>query len=377
MEMNKKLLFLVTEDWYFLSHRLPLALECKKKGYEVYIGCKDTGKMDVIKNYGFNCYNLKLYRGYSSISKIFMNISEIRKMIKITNVSIIHAVSVQSIVLTLLSTLFNKKVKVIAALTGLGSLFLAKSVKDKVIKFFIMIVLVLGLKKKYLKVIVQNKDDEKFVNKNLFCSKNKIAIIRGSGVNIDFHKFQSEPSYPPITISYVGRLIKDKGIEQLIEAFKLAFKSNKKIKLLLVGSFDSKNPRPISKNFLENTIKNDNSIEYIGEVKDVREIWRISHIAILLSRREGLPKSLLEAAAAGRAIISSDVPGSREIAVNSINAETVQLDDINGLTKAILYLAKNHKVRKSYGLKSRKLVESDMSEDQVIMKTLSLYKSFH
>ena len=72
--MNKKLLFLVTEDWYFLSHRLPLALECKKKGYEVYIGCKDTGKIDKIKSYGFNCYNLKLYRGYSSIYTIFMNI---------------------------------------------------------------------------------------------------------------------------------------------------------------------------------------------------------------------------------------------------------------------------------------------------------------
>ena len=97
----------------------------------------------------------------------------------------------------------------------------------------------------------------------------------------------------------------------------------------------------------------------------------------MLSKREGLPKSLLEAAAAGRALISTDVPGSREIAINSINAETVKLDDINALVKAILYLAKNHKVRKNYGLKSRELVESDMSEDQVIKNTLSLYKSFN
>ena len=375
--MNKKLLFLVTEDWYFLSHRLALALACKKQGYEVYIGCKDTGKIDEIKSYGFNCYNLKLYRGYSSTFTIFRNILEVRRVIKATNVSIIHAVSLQSIILALLATLFNRKIKFIAALTGLGSLFLARNVKDKIIKFLLTIFLILGFKKKYLRVIVQNKDDKDFVYKNLFCSITKIFIIRGSGVDINFHKVQLEPSHPPIIISYVGRLIQDKGIEFLIEAFKLALKSNKDIKLLLVGSLDSNNIRPISKKYLEDSINNENNIEYIGEVKDVREIWKISHIAILPSKREGLPKSLLEAAAAGRAIISTDVPGSREIAINSINAEIVQLDDINGFSQAILYLAKNHKVRKSYGLKSRELVESDMSEEQVISNTLSLYKTFN
>ena len=375
--MNEKLLFLITEDWYFLSHRLPLALACKEKGYEVHIGCKDTGKIDEIKSYGFNCYNLKLYRGYSSIFTIYKNILEVRKLIRATNVSVIHAVSLQSIVLALLATLFNRKIKFIAALTGLGSLFLARSIKGKIIKFLLTIFLILGFKKVSLRVIVQNKDDKEFVNKKLFCSITKIFIIRGSGVDINFHKVQLEPSHPPIIISYVGRLIQDKGIEFLIEAFKLALKSNNNIKLLLVGSLDSNNIRPISKKYLEDSINNENNIEYIGEVKDVREIWKISHIAVLPSKREGLPKSLLEAAAAGRAIISTDVPGSREIAINSINAELVQLDDINGFSQAILYLAKNHKVRKSYGLKSRELVESDMSEEQVISNTLSLYKTFN
>ena len=375
--MNKKLLFIVTEDWYFLSHRLALALACKKRGYEVYVGCKDTGKIEEIKSYGFNCYNLKLYRGYSSVFTIFRNILEVRRVIRITNVSILHAVSLQSIVLALLATLFNRKIKFIAALTGLGSLFLARSIKDKIIKFLLTIFLIFGLKKKSLRVIVQNKDDKEFVNKKLFCSIIKIFIIRGSGVDIDYHKIQLEPSHPPIIISYVGRLIQDKGIEFLIKAFKLALKSNNNIKLLLVGSLDSNNIRPISKKYIEDLINNENNIEYIGEVKDVREIWKISHIAILPSKREGLPKSLLEAASAGRAIISTDVPGSREIAINSINAEMVQLDDIKGLAKAILYLAKNHKIRKSYGLKSRELVESDMSEEQVIRNTLSLYKNFN
>ena len=218
---------------------------------------------------------------------------------------------------------------------------------------------------------MKNYNDEK-----LYCSKKKIVIIRGSGVDINFHKVQLEPSYPPITISYVGRLIEDKGIENLIKAFNLAFKVNKNIKLLLVGALDSKNLRPISKEYIKDSIRKSANIEYIGEVEDVREIWKVSHIAILPSKREGLPKSLLEAASAGRAIISTDVPGSREIAINSVNAETVMLGDVKALAKAIIYLSKNHKVRKKYGFKSRELVESDMSEEQVINSTLSLYKNF-
>jgi len=373
--MNKKIIFLVTEDWYFLSHRLPIALACKNRGYEVYIACKDTGKINQIKEYGFKCFNLKLYRGYASLFSIFKNIIEIRTVIKESGASILHAVSIQSIILGLLATFFNRNIKFVAAVTGLGSLFLVKNIKTRVIKFLLNIFLIVCLKKKNIKIIVQNKDDEYFVNKNLLCPLYKIFIIRGSGIDINYHKVQSEPIFPPITISYVGRIIKDKGIENLIKAFKLVNKVNKNIKLLLVGSVDKNNIRPISEKFIKDN-NNNNNIEFIGEVEDIREIWKISHIAILLSKREGLPKSLLEAAAVGRAIISTDVPGSREIALNSINAEIVNLEDVNATVKAILYLAENHEIRKSYGFKSRELVEGDMSEDKVIANTLSLYQNF-
>tara|TARA_B100000686_G_scaffold149590_1_gene156872 strand:- start:38268 stop:39401 length:1134 start_codon:yes stop_codon:yes gene_type:complete len=373
--MNKKILFLVTEDWYFLSHRLSLALASKKEGYEVYVACKDTGKMDEIKKYQFNYLNINLQRGNSSIFVLFKNIFKVRKLIKNTNVSILHAVSMQPIILGLFATFLNRKIKFVAAVTGLGTLFLVNNVKAKIIKFFLSVFLIIGLKKRNISVIVQNNDDKRFINRSLLCPSHKIFLIRGSGVDINLYKFQKEPSHPPIVISYVGRLIKDKGIENLIEAFNIAYIKNKNIKLLLVGSLDKNNMRPISKEYIEN-INNDN-IEYIGEVKDIKKIWGMSHIAILLSRREGLPKSLLEAAASGRAIISTDVPGSREISRKSINAELVKLNDVNATAKAILYLAENHAVRKTYGLKSRELVESDMSEEHVIRNTLSLYKDLY
>ncbi len=375
--MNNKILFLVTEDWYFISHRLPLAIALKKNGCEVSVACKDTGQLEQIKSYGFNCYNLKINRGYSSIVQVIKSIKEIIKIINISNISIIHAVSIQSIVFALFATLRNRDIKIVAAVTGLGSLFLAKGIKNEIIRFIIKVFLILNFQRSNVKIIVQNRDDEKFINQKLLCKNNKIIIIRGSGVNIKYHSKQIEPDYPPIVISFVGRIIKDKGIELLLKAFKLAYIKNKNIKLLLAGSIDNNNVSALELSDFNNIIKNDNNIEYIGEIKDIREIWKISHIAILPSKREGLPKSLLEAAAAGRAIIATDVPGCREIALNNINAKIVKFNDINQLVEAILYLSKNHKIRKSYGLKSRELVESDMSEDAVIENTLALYKNFN
>ena len=373
--MSKKILYLVTEDWYFLSHRLPLALATQKKGYEVYVACKDTGKIDLIKQHNFNCFNLNIQRGTFSFFAILKNVIEIRKVIKKTNISILHAVSVQSIILGLLAIFFNHKIKFVATLTGLGTFFLAKSIKEKIIKLFLTLFFILNFKKTNTKIIVQNKDDKNYVNKILLCPKSKISLIRGSGVDINLHKFIEEPPHPPIILSYVGRLIKDKGVENLIEAFKRAYAKNKNIKLILAGSLDTNNIRPISKKYIENNSKS--NIEFLGEVEDIREIWKVSHIAVLLSKREGLPKSLLEAAASGRAIISTDVPGSREIAINSVNAILVKKNDIEEISKAILLLAARHDLRKSYGLKSRELVESDMSEEYVIKNTLSLYKSLY
>jgi len=129
-----KILFLVTEDWYFLSHRLPLAIAAKKIGYDVHVACRDSGRSDEIKNQGLKFHKLINKRGYSSPVNILGSVKEIKSIIKIVNPSILHAVSIQGVVLGLLATLFNKKIKVIAAITGLGSIFLAKSYKGKILK---------------------------------------------------------------------------------------------------------------------------------------------------------------------------------------------------------------------------------------------------
>ena len=150
LKMNKKILYLVTEDWYFLSHRLPLALASKNSGYEVYVACKDTGKMDQIKQHDFHCFNLNI-KGVFSILNVFRNILEVRGIIKKVDISILHAVSMQSIILGLMATFFNTKIKFVASVTGLGTLFLVNSLKANIIKYFIIIFFSCWFQKKEFK----------------------------------------------------------------------------------------------------------------------------------------------------------------------------------------------------------------------------------
>ena len=372
--LKKSLLFLVTEDWYFLSHRLALALDAKKRGFKVIVACRDTGKIGQIKSYGIKCHPLKWKRGFSSVLYILKDVKEVNRVIKSIQPDILHLVSIRAIVVGLLASIFMKRLSRVIAVTGLGTIFLSREYKVLIIKFFISILLFIYSRNSKTRIILQNKDDADYFKNNLLCSSKRIVIIRGSGVNIRLNQVQKMPPSPPLVLAFVGRLIKDKGIEVLIEAFQIAIDKNHKIKLIIAGSPDYSNPSSISLDYLQRVIKKNKNIEWLGEVKDIKEVWRRSHIAVLPSRREGLPKSLLEAAAAGRPIIATDVPGCREIAIDGINAVTVKVDSVKELSEAIIYLYKDQITREQFGIKSREMVESDMSEEAVNKKTIEIYK---
>ena len=373
--MKKKIIYIVSEDWYFLSHRLALARESLNKGYDVYVLCKDTGVMNNIKNYGFKCYNLQSVRSKITIKSFIKEVININSIVKTINPSIIHLIAFRPILLGLCSLFFNKKIEIIISITGLGSIFLSKSLKVKFFKLIICCFLFINFRKKNLNIIVQNKDDYKFCNKTLNCDQSRIFLVRGSGVDVNYFSYSKEPKSPPIILTFVGRVIKDKGIETLFKAFNIANKNIKDIKLLIAGSIDHLNPSAIDEKYIKDELNNNKNITWLGEVSNIKALWAKSHIAVLPSRREGLPKSLLEAAASGKPILATDVPGCREIAINNLNSITVPLDNEVKLAEGIEYLVKNYEVRKKFGIESRKLVEKDLSEKSIINKTVLIYQN--
>ena len=371
---KKKILFFVSEDWYFISHRLKLALFLLEKNYEVQLCCKNTGSIDYIKQSGIKWHQIDVNRKSLSILHFFKEAIIFSRVSRKFDPDIIHMISMRQIVVGLFAVIFKKKKKICLTFTGMGFLFTEKTIKSYSIRIIIKYLLFFTSKFLNVKAIVQNIDDREFLEKKFYLKKNKITVIKGSGIDLKHFKVKPEPVNKNITLTYVGRLLKDKGIDQMIEAFILAKKEFKNLSLIIAGPLDQNNPSSLSEEEVSEIIKI-KDIHYLGNVKAVRMLWNKSNIAILLSKREGLPLSLMEAAAVGRSIISTDVPGCREIAKNGVNSITVPFGNIQKTKDAILKLAKNKTLRSKYSKNGRKLLEQEMRQEIIFSEYLEVYES--
>ena len=195
--------------------------------------------------------------------------------------------------------------------------------------------------------------------------------IAGSGV--DTVRLQPLPVPDgPVALAYVGRMLEDKGLRALVEAHRLLAQSGAAPTLLLAGTPDPENPTTISQAELNNWNSRD-GIEWLGHVSDIEGLWRRAHIAVLPSRREGLPKSLLEAAAHARPMIASDAPGCREIAIAGLTALTHPVDDAAAIAEAIKTLSGDEAMRTRFAGEARRLVEERFSETIIGSETVALY----
>ena len=196
-------------------------------------------------------------------------------------------------------------------------------------------------------------------------------LIPGSGVDTKLLTPLPEPP-PPVTAAYVGRMLADKGVLTLIEAFALLGKRGVPLQLLLAGDCDRENPGSLAPEQLRE-FASLYGIHWLGHVADIREVWARAHFAVLASRREGLPKSLLEAAACGRAMVATDAPGCREIAIDGETALTVPVDDVAALADAMAKLAGDAELRQRFGANARRLVERKFSAEAIGRETVALY----
>jgi glycosyltransferase involved in cell wall biosynthesis len=176
------------------------------------------------------------------------------------------------------------------------------------------------------------------------------------------------------TVGFVGRLLDDKGTQTLVRAHELLIQRGIAINTLLAGEPDPSNPASIPDRVLDSWRLIPN-LRLLGHVEDIRSVWAQAHIAILPSRREGLPKSLLEAAACGRPLIATDVPGCREIARNGVNAILVPTDNAEALAQAIETLSKDRDLRVRLGRASREIVTTEYSSTLIGSKIVALYSS--
>lgn len=369
---KKKIIFFVSEDWYFYSHRLSIACELKNAGFDVVVVTNLSTYLNKLEGHGFKVINMDFKRESINPFKIYQVIKKLKEIYLIESPDVIHNISLMPIILGTLSAKFFNSLYVINTFTGLGHIFSSKKLMTRIIRILILEpVLNMLLNKKNVWAIVQNIDDMKLLNALKIINKDRTVLIKGSGVDIEKFKFISESEETPVVV-LATRMLRDKGVEEYISSVRELKKEKIDAEFILVGDVDLSNPSSIREADILSWQK-ENIIDWWGYRNDMEKVFANVHIVCLPSYREGLPKVLLEAAAVGRPIVATDVPGCREIVRDGENGLLVPVKNSSELSLALKKLIADKALRKKMGARGRTIVENEFSYDVVNAQTLALY----
>ncbi len=365
------ILYVVSEDWAFLSHRLPMARAAREAGFTVHVATRVGTDAEAIRAEGFALHSIPFLRGRLSPLAALSTVRALRRVEKTVAPTLVHHVGLQCCVLGGLAGLGSDRPQV-NALTGLGYTFTGGQSRAGIFRRAMTATLAFLLNRKKVVTLVQNPDDQAALE-HIGIPGNRIALIPGSGVDTELLQPLPEP-VGPITVGFAGRLLTDKGIRALVAAHRLLRGRGLDINLLIAGEPDPANPASVSLQEAQ-AWSREPGITWLGHVDDIAPLWQRSHIAALPSHREGLPKSLLEAAAFGRPMVATDAPGCREIVIHDRTGLLVPIEDPPGLADAIASLVESPALRARYGAAARALVVEQMSAHAIGQTTLQLYRS--
>ena len=376
--MNKKKIIInLTEDWFFVSHFLERAVDAINSGYEVYISCNETTKRKIIENHNIKFLHLALdRRGINPFYELLIVLKYCFLFYKIKP-DIVHNVGSKPIIYGSIAAKFLNIKSLINAPIGLGFAFSSDTFRAKLLKPILIFLLSQTLNKHHGKgktnrVIFENSDDMNFFIRRKIVNKSDARLIRGAGVEIDYQYKKKKKINKNVTISLVARMLKDKGIFEFVNAARILKKKNFRCRFLLVGDIDQKNPSSLKTNTLK-IWHEKGIIEWLGWIDNIKEILLETDILCLPSYREGLPKSLLEGAAIGLPLVTTDTVGCRDIVVDGLNGYLVPVKDSVNLALAIEKLIRDKDLREKMGNESFKLAKSKFSSKIINSQTISLY----
>lgn len=366
-----KLFIVVNVDRFFLSHRKDIALEAEKAGYVVTIVTKDTGKKCDIEALGLKVIDLPINRSGKNIIQELYTCWFLYQLYRKEKPVIVHHVGLKTILWGTLAAKAAKVYGVVNAVSGLG-VFFSEDNKTFFVKMLLEL-LKFSHRKKNFSVIFQNNEDKNLFLKNHIIKEKQVYMIKGSGVNLRQFCYTPEPKEGRIKVLLTARMIVEKGIFVLIEAaLKLKSQYNGKVEFLLCGGLDD-NPKAIKEEELK-SVCDGKYIQWLGYRTDVLDLLKQCHIMAFPSYyMEGLPKSLIEATAVGRPIVTTRSIGCKEAVIDGYNGFLVPIKDSDTLADKLKILFDDECLRKEMGRNSRTLAEREFSIENVVQKHLAIY----
>ncbi len=375
--LNNNILYLVTEDWYFMSHRVSLAEAAIQAGFEITLLTQVSNHAETIRNLGINLIPISFPRALKRPWQDISTFIGIYKTYRKTKPDIIHNVSLKPSVygslMLFLGACSGEKPVVINAFTGLGYVFTSANISARIIRLILIPLLKLLFQQDNSYLLFQNEDDKRTLVNLGIGSEERSFLIPGSGVDVD--KFTPHPESESVpVIMLVARMLYDKGIEDFVSAAQQVKEQGIEARFVLVGDIDEENPAGIKPKQLK-TWHSEGIIEWWGKKDNMPEVYAESHIVVLPSHREGFPKTVIEASSCARPVITTDVPGCRDAIIANKTGLLIFPKDPSAMANAIVDLIKNKDRRIQMGKAGRKLVEEKLSTKVINLQFLDLYRN--
>jgi glycosyltransferase involved in cell wall biosynthesis len=366
-----KLFFFVSVDWFFCSHFLHRAIAAKEAGYDVALISKFERHKATVEAAGIRVIPIELERRSLNPITTLQAVMAVAKIYRRERPDIVHHVAIKPILVGGLASVFAKPKSIVNAIVGMGYIFTGNSSVSRLVRPLVRLGFHLFLNPAGSKVVFENNDDLADFVKAGAVRKQDAVLIRGAGVDPAQYWLADDRTLPPATI-FVARLLWDKGVGELIAAIRLLRQRGVPGRFILVGDADPGNPACIDPKTLAEW-KKEGLAKFLGYRSDIPELLSQSHIACLPSHREGLPKSLLEAMAAGLPCVTTDTPGCREAVQDEDNGLLVPVRSPFHLANALERLILDEELRAKMGRRGKERIKQEFSTGIVVDETLRLY----
>jgi glycosyltransferase involved in cell wall biosynthesis len=372
--VRKRLLLIVNDAGFFVSHRLPVALAARDAGLEVHVATAPGEQAAVIRSHGITHHALRLSRGGINPLRELAAFMEIVRLLRGLRPDLAHLVTVKPVLYGSIAARLTGVPAVVAAISGLGHVFAVNTVRTRTLRRLIIIAYRVALNREGLKVIFQNDDDRETLIRRAAVPRERTIIVRGSGVDLRAYHPVPEPNGLPV-VTFASRLLGSKGVYEFVAAAECLRSRGVEARFQLVGGVDAHNAGSVSAAEVARW-RSEGTVEVVGHVRNMAEVFAGSNLVVLPSYYgEGLPKVLAEAAACGRAIVTTDMPGCRDAVEPGITALLVPPRDINALAEAIYMLVNDPARRRAMGTAARALAEREFAIERIVAQHLDVYRS--
>lgn len=372
MAKTRRLLFLVNEALFFTTHRMPIGLAMQQRGIDVHVAAPyDATFVKVIEANGFHYHPIPLERGGTSLFGEIRLVAAIAALLMRLKPDLVHNVAMKPVIWggTICRLLGLPAVN---AITGLGYLYIREDWKVRALRSYLNTLFRYALHNLQSCTIFQNADDLGIFRERRLADVERMALIKGCGVDLKQFAECPEPPGEPV-VMFPARILGDKGAREFVEAARLLREKGTTARFVMVGRTDPKNPTDIGEKTIAEWVRR-GWVEWWGYSTDMPATLAKSTIVCMPSYREGLPRGLIEAAAVGRAIVTADVPGCHEVVHHEVNGLLVPVRDGAATAAAIGRLLDDPTLRRTLARRGREMAEREYSVEKFVADTLTVYR---